>query len=217
MCKKLMKIKMNKKAFSLPEVIIAVTIIALIIITSTDLLVSSIRANRTNINQIIAYNLAEEAIEGLRDIRDGNWLNSQIWTGANEPQKQLFGSSFGEDGFYIIEKRHNLFPAGNCGSSGLKLNTINDVSGYAPWKLTKINNTQDMRKSLYLNENGQVFMYSHNAVGSESGFSRWLEIKSLNDEKTKIAVKAVVEWKDGSMNKKVEISTILTDWKSGPI
>ncbi|MBN1494453.1 hypothetical protein JW911_01800 [Candidatus Peregrinibacteria bacterium] len=218
MFKKLMKIKMNKKAFSLPEVIIAVSMIALIIITSTNLLVSSIRANRTNINQIIAYNLAEEAIEGLRNIRDGNWLNNQPWTSPAEPQKQIFGSSFAEDGFYIIERQHNFFPAASCDSPGYdNLNKISVVQNHAPWKLTKINSIEDMSKNLYLKEDGDIFIYSHEALISESGFSRWLEIINLNEEKTKIAVKAVVQWKDGSVAKTVEISTILTDWKSGPI
>jgi prepilin-type N-terminal cleavage/methylation domain-containing protein len=213
-----MKIKMNKKAFSLPEVIIAVSIIALIIITSTNLLVSSMRANRTNINQIIAYNLAEEAIEGLRDIRDSNWLNNQIWTGSPEPQKQLFGSSFGDDGFYIIEKQHNAFSPGSCGGAGYdNINIIGVVRDYVPWKLTRLNDADDVRKNLYYKNEGEIIMYTHNATGEESGYSRWLEVKNLNEEKTKIAVKAVVEWYDGSIKRNLEISTILTDWKTGPI
>ena len=214
MWKKLNKIRMNKKAFSLPEVIIAVSMVAMIIITATNLLASSMRSNRTNINQIIAYNLAEEALEGLRDIRDSNWLNNQIWTSSDDAQKQLFGSSFGDDGLYIIEKQHNAFSPGSC---GIAENRIDFVSQYSPWKLIEINSLDDMRKNLYLKNDGDIVMYTHNATDAESGFARWIEIKNLDEEKTKIAVKAVVEWKDGSNIKNLQISTILTDWKAGPI
>ena len=56
----IMKIKTNKKrGFSIPEVIVAISIVTLIIMTATNLLVSSMRANRNNVKanwQMTDYN-----------------------------------------------------------------------------------------------------------------------------------------------------------------
>jgi len=64
----------NKKAFTLVEVIVAFSVLILVIVASTDLLVSVIRSNNENENTIVAYGLAQEGLEAVRNMRDSDWL-----------------------------------------------------------------------------------------------------------------------------------------------
>ena len=220
------KTKINKKfskskGFSLPEVIVAVSIIAMIIMTTTNLLVSSIRANQTNINQIIAYNLAEEALEGLRNVRDSYWINNQSWKGENN----ILGDSFAQDGDYIIERLHTFYPAENCATGG-DLNLFPTVRPNAPWDLKVVQDPESAATNLFIEEAGGISRYTHTQSATPSVFKRWLEIKKMPyeikqtgviSEDLKISVKAVVQWEEQGMVKTIEIPMILTDWKAGPL
>jgi len=202
----------TNKGFSLPEVIIAITVIVVIIITATNLLVTSMRANQSNVNKIIAYNLAQEALEGFRNIRDGLWMHNQYWRGSN---KNLFGASFEKDGSYVIKKKQNLLTTDSCSNEPAA------VQSAAPWEL--VNFSED-RSQLYLIE-GEVKKYVHEVTDKKSKFSRWVEVQNIpydlasdeNKDKLKIAVTAVVQWTDGSQTKEIRIPTVLTDWKAGPL
>lgn len=217
-----MKIKTLKKGFTLPEVIIAVTMVALIIVTATNLLVSSIRANRSNTNQIIAYSLAEEGIEAMRNIRDGYWLNNVKWTGEEEgvrSERNIFGEEFGSEGYYIVEKKHTTFNQQQC------QNEPSFVKGFAPWELSKILSVDSGETKLYLKDFGEVKEYTSSPSGSPSGFSRWIYVKPVPYNKyefgeerndLKIYVAVTVEWEELSAKKSITIPTILTDWKAGP-
>ncbi|MFC1655766.1 prepilin-type N-terminal cleavage/methylation domain-containing protein [Patescibacteria group bacterium] len=219
-----------KKGFSLPEVIVAISMIVLVIVTATNLLIASTRANRGNINDIVAYNLAQEAVEGIRNIRDGYWLHNQPWRG----DKKLFGSNFLADGFYTININRNLYSPQSCTyDDSAQYRFPSFIERYAPWELRYLGSpnetillTGDAPK-LYLttDTNSEVKRYEHSSLGGEeSGFRRWVEIESLPYEgadsvpgELKIAITAVVEWEELGRTQRVSIPTILTDWKSGPL
>lgn len=207
-------INKKQKGFTLPEVIVSIAIIVIVIVTTTNLLVSSIRANNSNINKIIAYNLAQEAIEGFRNIRDGLWMHNQYWRGSD---KNLFGVSFENDGNYIITKGDSLQTTDTCS------NEPSEVRNAAPWKL--LNYTEDASR-LYLTETTQgIVKYIHAQTDTPSTYRRWLEVKTIpydltseeNQDKLKLSVTAVVEWEEGSAIKEFRLPAVLTDWKAGPL
>lgn len=214
-----------KKGFTLPEVLVAITMIVLIIVTATNLLVSSTRANRSNINQIVAFNLAQEALEGIRNVRDGYWLHNRYWRGDENVANGIFGESFEVDGIYIIDKKHEYFTAQQCTQSGSNMNQISTVASYSPWNIEKITSAEDMNAKLYIDDMGDVSRYTHNRTDKESLYRRWLEIKTIpyelpsgeSRDDVKISVTAVVEWNELSRVKQVRVPTILTDWKAGPL
>lgn len=75
----------NLSAFTLAETILAIAIIALVITTAYGLSQSSLRIGRNSINQFIAYHLAEEGLEVVRNARDSNWLQNKEWrVGLND-------------------------------------------------------------------------------------------------------------------------------------
>lgn len=221
-----MKIPSKKKGFSIPEVIIAITIVVLIIVTATNLLVSSTRANRSNINQIIAYNLAQEALEGVRNIRDSHWLHNINWRGDDE--KRLLGDDFNSDGYYIIEKKRVDFDKAGCDFQSIEnLNQLNTVKDNAPWNLTKIQNPGVDETLLFMltDISGDIVKYRHEKNNEESIFRRWIEIEKIPygsgsgemSDDLKIKVTAFVSWFELSRERTLEVSTILTDWKAGPL
>ena len=65
--------------FTLVETILAISIIALVITAAAELTQSSLRTGRTTMNQFIAYHLAEEGLELVRNMRDTNWLQNRPW------------------------------------------------------------------------------------------------------------------------------------------
>lgn len=210
--------KQTKKGFSIPEVIVAISMVVLIILTATNLLVSSMRANSNNVNRIIAYNLAQEALEGVRNIRDGNWLQNQYWRGSED--YSFFGEPFIEDGSYVIQKKHNLFTKAQC-SMDRDLNDVGIVTSASPWEVFPYS---DDKSKLYIKESDYT-EYTHELGQDFSGFKRWVEIKTIpyeggleeDRELLKISVTAVVEWEERSVTKSIRIPMILTDWKSGTI
>ncbi len=216
-----MKISSNtKRGFSIPEVIVAISILTLVILTATNLLVSSMRANRNNVDRIIAYNLAQEALEGVRNIRDGNWLQNQYWRG--DSTYNFFGTPFNKDGKYIIKRKHNLFTEDQCKQGINSINGKDIVKSASPWDIVAYND--EASKLYYKNTNNRV-EYVHEPGLNDSGFRRWVEITTIhydgsdadNKNKLKILVTATVEWMENSHPKSMNISTILTDWKSGTI
>jgi len=208
----------KKRGFSIPEVIVAMSLVVLIILTATNLLVSSMRANRNNVNRIIAYNLAQEAVEGFRNVRDSNWLQNQNWRGSDE--YNFFGETFFEDGKYTIEKKHSLFTGDRCTQSLDVVNSEGIVRSAAPWEIAVYN---DEASKLYYGGGSDYTAYTHQIGTSFSGFKRWVEIKTIPYDETvsedmnslKIGITAVVEWDERGVTKSVRIPTILTNWKSG--
>lgn len=75
----------NKPAFSLIEIMAVLLIVSLGLIGVANLATQNIQAQTINRGNIVAYQLAQEGLEIVRQIRDTNWLNKRNWrTGLNE-------------------------------------------------------------------------------------------------------------------------------------
>jgi Tfp pilus assembly protein PilV len=64
----------RRPAQTMLEMVIAIGIIIVSVLTATTLIVSTIGAGRASQNRIEAANIAREGIEIVRGIRDANWL-----------------------------------------------------------------------------------------------------------------------------------------------
>ncbi len=71
-----MKLVLNKKqpAFSLLETIVVLFIVAVGLVSILSLTVDSLRAQNLNRSNLVAYNLAIEGIELVKNIRDTNFI-----------------------------------------------------------------------------------------------------------------------------------------------
>ena len=68
-----------KKSFTLVEILGAVSIFMVGILSLSGLIAYQIYGAKTSANRLVAAYLAQEGIEVIRNIRDTNWLKNQNW------------------------------------------------------------------------------------------------------------------------------------------
>lgn len=69
----------NKEAFSLIEMMTVILIVAIGLVGTTQLIAQSLDAQMINKGGIVAYQLAQEGLEIVRQKRDSNWFQSLDW------------------------------------------------------------------------------------------------------------------------------------------
>jgi hypothetical protein len=72
------------KGQTLLEVLIAISILVVVLVTTISLIVASIKAGRESTNKLIGTSLARETVEPVRNIRDSNWAATatSYWDGG---------------------------------------------------------------------------------------------------------------------------------------
>jgi prepilin-type N-terminal cleavage/methylation domain-containing protein len=73
------KNRREKKAFTLIEVITVLLVVSLGMVGVLSLIVQNIQSQILNKDTLIAYQLAQEGMELVRQVRDTNWRNSLDW------------------------------------------------------------------------------------------------------------------------------------------
>ncbi len=205
-------------------------VLVMVIVASTQLLVTIIRNNNENVDTLAAYGLAEEGLEVARNIRDSNWLVGADFQGKID-QQLLWGATLpgpNETKYYVLDA--NTFEDAAC-SAGV---TLGSLSSCAPWILKEVNlgngadpeNGPDpLLTQLYLQDDQGVVRYTlnHQADARISLFHRYLKVAALavdNKDSTKVTkyrVSSFVSWKENLRAKKVVLTAELTDWKGGPL
>lgn len=71
--------KKNKKGFTLIEVITILFVISLGMIGVLSLIVQNVQSQSLNKDTLIAYQLAQEGVELIRQVRDTNWREGRDW------------------------------------------------------------------------------------------------------------------------------------------
>lgn len=69
----------KNKAFTLVEVVIAITMISVTMLAVYGLIISVMNANQRNIHNLQASYLAAEGLEAFRYMRDSNWIQNYSW------------------------------------------------------------------------------------------------------------------------------------------
>lgn len=215
----------KKKGFTLPELLVAMSVIVLVIFASTNLVISIIRSNTDNINTMIAYGLAQEGLEGVRNIRDSNWLLGARFDGRLKGF-EIWGDTFGNSTvpqFFIIDLESLETATGEVDNPGA-------LSGYTPWKIEGIKETdfesdKTKIKKYTISEQSGEFRYGHSLgaqPGEDTPFYRYLEIYKVktpyDDNETEVnkyRVACIVEWMEFGRSRSVRLDTEITDWYQG--
>ncbi len=83
-----------RKAFTLVETLMGVTVMALVLVAVGALVIQTMRVNQRNIHSLQAVYLAQEGVEAARFLRDSNWLQNYAWDhGFAEGTFSLKGTS----------------------------------------------------------------------------------------------------------------------------
>lgn len=97
-------LKSGKRGMTLIETLVAITILAVAIVAPMSLTTQSLSAAYYARDQITAFNLAQEAIESVRSVRDGNILRIAYNVGG-ECNQLLCGIFIGTP--FTIDTRNN--------------------------------------------------------------------------------------------------------------
>lgn len=223
----------HKKAFTLPEVIISISVMVMVIMSSTNLIVSIIRNNTQNQNTLIAYGLAQEGLEGVRNIRDSNWLLGADFTG-NLNGKAVWGltlpAAVNQVRYYRLDL-NLLEPYQGA------VQSKEDLLSATPWKLFDLtdlkNESVDDRETLGKNDKTLLYVdndlltgevhYVHTDTGNKTPFHRYVVITSEPytpiaggqplSKSVKMRVTSVVNWQELGRNREVRLDSELTDWR----
>lgn len=222
----------QKEGFTIMEVLVSLAVLVLVIFSATNLVVSIIRSNNENIDTLIAYGLAQEGIEGVRNIRDSNWLLDANFVGelGRTSKFPVWGDKLPEipDGlpaYYTID--FNVLGR----QLNATANTANAMSQHAPWKLSKLNFTTDdeaktatstlIKKTKDFTGSKEVrYGHSSSTTSQDTRFHRYLIIENTSPDLAKTSrfkVTSVVSWEEQSRSKEVRLTTELTDWNQGQL
>lgn len=134
------EVKNNDAGMTLIETLVAITILTVAIVAPMSLTMQSLSASYYARDQIVAFNLGQEAIESVRSIRDGNILRiayDQPDPACN-PMTLLCNIPIGTP--FIIDTRDNSITT--CTGTCSPLQTDGDLYGYeAGWENTRYRRT----------------------------------------------------------------------------
>lgn len=201
---------MLRDGFTLLELVISFGVMSIVIFGAASLYVTSIRANAAQVERFIAYNLAQEGLEGVRNIRDSYYREGLAWDGSDRSHS-LVDAPF-DRGFYRIYRKPSF---SSTSFSSTNLNDPNQLKNASPWVFTSCPEADKACDQLYTTKDGTS--YVHQIDGVKSPYSRKITI-SFPDENGKpsttiMRVTSTVTWLDHGSAKSLDLVTELTDWK----
>ena len=188
-----MKKYTNISWFSIIEVLVGIFIFTLGLISIYLIMVSSLKLNDYNKNQIIASNLAREQIELIRNVRDSNYNALYAWDSL--PDRSW---KFTEWEYYKIQ---NTFGA----SDPIEVESLGNSIPEWETDLTAMN---IYRLCL---DNQNRYEYCNWSSTWQTPFYKYLKIESSSIDDTFEVVSKVIWYKRWYHD--LEIRTLLADWK----
>jgi len=187
----------NRSGFTLTEVLVAVMVLVVAIVGSTNLLISMMRSNSSNANTLQAYFYTQESLEIFRNMRDTHFFNNVDFRSGGGKSFFSSVSGFSERGPYYVGV--NVNPSVLVGRGV--------ISASAPFKLSK-------------NENDSIVKFYRDASSYEDTiFSRKCEVFPYSIDGSRVSdfsmvkVTCTTSWEERSSQRSVSMSMILTDWK----
>jgi len=108
----------NKTAFSLLETIVVLFIVSVGLVSILSVTVDSMRAQNLNKNSLVAYNLAREGLDLIKNVRDTNYIQ-------NTTSTPVAWNRYLGNGKYRVDMA-NFEPVAVGGISEAKLQIVND-------------------------------------------------------------------------------------------
>ena len=203
----------TRDGFTLLELIISFSVMSIVVFGATSLYVTSIRSNAAQVEKFIAYNLAQEGLEGVRNIRDTYFRQSLPWDGS-DTSVSLVDKPF-IDGTYVISRKISL-PVIQSFQSGNK----DSVKSSMPWIFKALSQKEDgLIYEVHAQENAGVPYYVNKmdslpADSTPTMYNRSITLSKI--DQNRMLVVAHVEWVDHGIPKFLDLTTELTNWKQRP-
>ena len=135
----------HQKGFTLIETLVAVSLMVVAIVAPMSLVSQSLTTAYYARDQVAAYSLAQEGIETVRAVRDGNILsNAKAGTSLSLLESIPINTNFRADA--RVAGGAGLVSCGICVCPLLQVDTTNTLYGYdAGWNDTKFRRTLNAR------------------------------------------------------------------------
>ena len=230
----------SKKGFTLPEVIVSFSILAMVITSAVGLLTVVIRTNSDNVNSLVANGLAQEGIEAVRFMRDSNHILGLDFNGEKGTgDSRMWGAKMFDDmagGVKYFKLVSNFEPMVDCTTANLTdclpVQFVG-VDGVSDETLDALANNVDAR--VYFQKTGddvvdgenaptvdfQYLQLESNDIQGEdlrpTQYSRVIRIEPLKSNTSVydvLRVSSIVAWTDNNnLPKRLVLTTDLTDWQ----
>ncbi len=187
----------NIKGFTLTEVMIAMMVLTIAIVSASNLLVGLINSNKSITNTMQAYYLAQEGLELVRNVRDTNWLHNQNWMGDEE-----FLGKFEKDYAYSIDLNHG----GWQNSDRVPVQDASGLNSFKPWDFrqeSRIENVEPQSPVFSVKGFEEFFRHAEFLPYEECGEETCADF---------VKVRSIVSFGD---DKEVVLEEILSNWKGG--
>jgi len=158
--RKIKKIR-EKKGFTLIEVITVLFVISLGMVGVLSLIMQNIKSQSLNKNTLIAYQLAQEGVELIRQVRDSNWINARYWRTNLSHIHSLYYMDYLDS---VPNDAHNRYD-GNLvqDSNGFYHNDPSMSSTGIFSRLIRIDNSGNgilVTSNIYWTDHGRDYVYS---------------------------------------------------------
>lgn len=186
-----MKILKNKTGLILAEALLAIAMLAIGSLVVASIIQSSITTTVLSKNYLIAQNLATEAMEAVKSVRDTNWLLQadapECWLELVPDSDGVCGDVAVMGGYYIPKELDGKwFLDGNGVTAILDLSDGFDDEGYR----------------LKIDTFSGYDRYVYSGSGDDSIFYRGINVVGIIDDPMDLVedyavMEVVVEWKEG--------------------
>ncbi len=133
------------RAFTLIETLVAVSLLVIAIVAPMSLVAQSLTTAYYARDQVAAYSLAQEGIEVVRGVRDGNILLNATTGSSNDLLSGIIPNGQNENTFIVDATKTGLAAITPCGLGTcplLQVDPANSLYGYAAgWTNTKFRRT----------------------------------------------------------------------------
>ena len=179
---------MKNRGFTVLETIVAIAIISLAVAGAFSAVQTGLAASYSAKEDTKAFYLAQEALELLRNKRDGNAL-SIYYGGSN-----TWLTGIAESGDPCEPTKTCYADATGPGNPATFFFQCSGGFGTCP----------------YLRQNSSSFLYGYDISWPQTVYKREIQITKTNSHE--IAVTILISWTHGILNRQFRTQTILTNW-----
>jgi prepilin-type N-terminal cleavage/methylation domain-containing protein len=195
------KTSLQQKGFTLVETLVAISILVIVITAAYSAAQTGISSSTLSKEQIVAFYLAQEQIEAIRNIRDENSINGIYWlAGIDDPVNQCQTGN----GCYVDVACWFWRNHGGCQYGSTVINACPSGSGNS-------NNCP------VLSQNTLTKDYRYIPAGT-SGWAQTtyrpkVEIQNTGGAAQALSVLVTVTWTKGNITRDFKIRENIFDWQ----
>lgn len=190
---------MTHKSFTLIETMVAVSILAVAVIGPFSAVQGALRNSYVARDQLTAASLAQEGMEYIRSVRDGNFLNNRNWMHGLDPATGL--------GYACVGANPSQYCMVDPTRGDVHVDSP-DNSAMQSYASVDAGNCGAGLPCLYIDPSTRL--YNQQGVGDQTVFKRAVQVRILSANEVLVTVQ--VYWTTGQTQYSATVRDTLRDW-----